>query len=1467
MTRPRAHQVNDPQTNYVRFALPSTPTTPKMTLSGGDYASFLAASVSGTWDGTEEDVPAFLASAVLEPYAGVSAGDSFSISLTGVNGGNLIPVTFQSGDFVTISSASVLTAAKVAARINATLATYGVATPVASNNEGYIQLTSADSSGVTKGDSIHIALSDVAPRTPGTLTRLGFTSASAAGISAKKRGILTKSADNRGGYFPLRYDNGEAVLSQTSMLLSSFNYHTNQDCLGGQSTYGRLLRKLSGVNPYWELSFFVFGMAPPEIVGNSGDFTSITAGDVLRVQASIGSVACDFNVDLGALTINSVTDVVNGINAQWWAAGFGAATVVSENAEPFQMETSDAFFLAVDGSPITVTFSGSYTNAMTAQSVVDAINSAWTGAGHGGVIAYLYPIGGQNHVQIKSQTSAGPSSTLQFYGNKTPLSKLGIPYGKVSGSNLCSKYGGSEIKFSHPMFDSSYAWTSLWLTLSNFSGTPLQKMGITAPITAYSSVREVPVTPPAWSSSDMPIVMLIPETLELGDIPNAESTTLQKFMNFDTVPQPIVTQDVANANKPVVLDKNGLIPSELINSNIPFLSLKLLTVGAGGSALAPKIDMSVDPTTLHNYQLITEALSAAPLYKASLRTYVGRDVDGPVFLQTWNAKWDGSHWNLDTTAGSPAFAMVWYNTVPRYELRRFTGPGTQWLPTAWTGSPSFQAYNGNVTVTGQFACVGAPFTFQDVNTGLSFTEVITSAPTQGANRIRVAEQDIIDRANSEGHEADWGMYSVFRDLNARTYISIGDGATTFGDFNGTTALQDAVNYLVTGGVKYATIYVKPGLYLATSTISVTGMDLKIFGAGQEVAGGVSIIYKPTTGNTITMTRSGNYGQLELRDLVITANTGFYGVEAAAGAQLHATNCYINHVCFRNPHSLSSGDYFQGSFKRCKLINVVAGKPVVSFLDVATAASPIVFDDCEFYNYAPTAQTVFVEAASGLSGVNHMDKLLFRNCRFDLATGTMSGGNLAVNTGLLDLHPNGNDVRAGNGLIIDNVAYEDCTVGFWAAGTTGSNVVMHLIPTPNGTNAVASGPFMYVDTLRFSDTSFAVKAKAATTVNAFTVTGARKVIVEDCKYAMDGTVTTGVQGVQTADCVYAFANTSVVESKWASIAISADDIYIKNFEGTGFFHRSGSGDMELWYNHVLKVDEALFHQYNTAPTAGGVPTGRISVYIGEHTSPYTGLSAYAQAELHGVKLSGATATQSGSWCLFTFLYLIAENIVVSKFMLTDFADLGVSYVTKEAIGVTYSSALSKYSDLVTIKDSRVIGRGLHVGVPDIRCLEIANNYFSDSDYTGVGVSIPYIRYHIDIHDNTIIGCESYGLYIVYDTMAGQINVHDNSIEYNDQTSGNLNQIYISATSTTDAEPVLSLYGNACFARDDASPSTSGYIKINRCVSSTLVALPTGDTTRNAGPYYGCETARGSTSTTFVYNSGQLMAHNLAYLRTP
>jgi hypothetical protein len=652
VTQPRKEQIKNLKTKYSSLNTGGPPVAivpitgqSRLDLTGTDYNNYLALSFTGVPNGARESVPATIIGSIQEPF-GIPFGSTMNIIVPSVNNGLQVTITFLISDIVVIDGINKLTATKAANRINATLASYGLATPLASSAEGYLKIISPD-----VGPTATFTLKD---GTPGILTAFGFGAAPSVTVNGfgQVRGILTRSVSDKGGVLPFRFDDGATVLTQVSEMKHYGDRIYKPNVTPGLEMYGRI-SWFPG--PKLRIQSFAQGSSPfPFIVSNGANFSSITLGSVLNITLNDPQGNRSFSVTFG--TIGNRQDVINAINDAWRDCLISIpspspcqALVTGTNPEPYNMVLgSDDFYIAIDSNtPIQIFLPASpldKTNA--ANEVVTSLNNQLSGA-----TASVYTdLNGFNYVQIQSNSTDGTVSKIQLLPgdgynlgigkNIRTLDKLGMSVGTFRGSVLASVYGGAEIMI-QGMGTSS-------MVLSGDPGV-MALLGLPATSIVAPSTGEITAPMPIGAAD---VTYLLPEVMEFGEVPQDIDEVEQEFIIPDPVRQAMAEDGIANQGQVPPIGPDGKIDSRFIKAFFDYLATNSITAGAKNETpLDPRIITPFNSSGYNGgFTLIWESVPTPYVGDTGgIRAYANSNGE---MSFTMNAKWNGSTWNRDIAAGN-----------------------------------------------------------------------------------------------------------------------------------------------------------------------------------------------------------------------------------------------------------------------------------------------------------------------------------------------------------------------------------------------------------------------------------------------------------------------------------------------------------------------------------------------------------------------------------------------------------------------------------------------------------------------------------------------------------------------------------------------------------------------------------------------------------------------------------------------
>lgn len=1516
MTRPRAQQINDLQTRFFRAQIPSD-VGPVWDVGSSDFTDIVNASVTGgVVGGADEDTSAYLVGTVIqEPYIGISVGNQFTVTIPGVNSGNPVTVTFQAGDFVTLNSVSVLTASFVAARINATLAGFGVSAPVASGANGFLQLRSANGASFTTGDSASVTVSDV---TPGVVQKLGFgvvSSATANGISGPRRGFVTESADGRGGTVYGRGFPSESLLvTKPFRMLSLGNGVFVPDFDPGHSVYARM--KYLPALPGLRFSFFAQGPTRPRVVTSLSKFTTLGAGDTLRIvlNGTVGSSVYTSTVDV-AFSVAPVTvqDVVNKINQAWHTAtdggglGAGKAVVIGSIPEPYQLRGTAAIpnsnLVLNNNTPITISFVNGET---TAEQVVARINALISGAGQAAQGSAVAIVGadGLKRVAIQSSSIDGTVSSVILSsvgpGKTGVLERLGMAAGEYHGSVLATVSGGAEIEISSPIRRTVLSQFST-MTLSNFSGTPLTKMGLSAG-SVQSASGEEPVSP-NLGVPDAGLDLVIPEVLEFGEVPAGIDDVGEGFSNNRPEFGAVLDEGVQNVGKFPGLDAQGRLPASVAQQINDFISAVSIQLGSDASssaaALAARI-LTPHSVAFGQYTLLWESVAVpapASATDAAYRFYAANDGR---FIFTVNAKWGGTTWSKDVVAlaatkmsvapGNEVNTQFSFLVYTRGRLAGGTWNESQWSqPLIQSGVTDGTDTLWNVTLGAATALRGAAsLLLQDANTVVP--NQLTSG-SDGANLLRVLSAADPDATPT-----------LFKRINARWTVTVGDGTTSFGDFNGVNAIQQAIAFW-NGSTSYSQvrIQVKNGTYNVNAGV---GAIVVPDGKGAVIEGvhkdGVIINVTDSIAPAFQFGTGVSGATVFLKNLTIShSGPPFARVDLNKGGTLVAEDCTFSGSVLQ----VADGSTY--NLVRCFFSNLSASadKPCITMLmGDGSLHGPFKAFDCTF-NVGQHNPALLIKASGPAVALTTIGVVEFTRCFFNLSSTTNTGGNLTGNCGVVDCDPNGSNAIGLTGVAVSKLTYAECNVIANVVGGAVS-ILMHLQPQANGLNAGTG--YLAVHRLEIRGGRWWANA-IGTTFNPFTISdvggadifqpgvfgpGVAGAFISDVMMGFDRSAGSGFSmGTMTADSKLWWLGAvgdTITTSRWAAFAFSAFHLEMSNVQFSGMSQLGGCGDLIFRWNE-LSIKDVTVKDY-MLDGASGTPGARVRF----RPRMFGGNPTVRYADVDGLKLVGATAS-SGDWATAAIVSVepwtgsstppddqtvLIRNSTVEEFLQSggvQTAAFGIT-VPNFAAGALYTSSPT-HSAGFTVKDCSVSNVQVGIGFTSVvagqsfsRFRFLGNRVVKTKSY-GILANTQGTAFWNDlmINENYVSLCGVStivpGIYVsCVDALNHAVQINDNFTPDNNDRTGvsafNYVQIRfeILAGGVANDQPTGIIMGNSC-----GPSATPGYIRVNRLNGASAVTDLTSPADTDDTPIRGLETGYDPPSgRLFSQNSGCL--HNVAFLLT-
>jgi len=410
-------------------------------------------------------------------------------------------------------------------------------------------------------------------------------------------------------------------------------------------------------------------------------------------------------------------------------------------------------------------------------------------------------------------------------------------------------------------------------------------------------------------------------------------------------------------------------------------------------------------------------------------------------------------------------------------------------------------------------------------------------------------------------------------------FTVGDGATSFGDFNGEDGIKIAIDTLVGIGLTSFTIKVKHGSFTVGAvtgiTVPPTVTDIRIIGTGAGTvlgvtgAGSTGIYLKGTPGTQKAVIEGINFNtttgiclksdgaEIILRNCTFTNE----GVCITAGPSDRSTliaencvwNCISDAVHFRPSVAGTVGKFV---FSECCFNMMANGTHPLRVSGVDMGAHIVVWQGASLTNCRLNlAGSVTAQPSGGMGAIKIWDIPTLK-----LLVGTLEWVNCFVQSNTLD------DGGAEHSLltIIDGDGQRDFSIekviirgGKWL-------VTSRATSSPSSVTPLYIGPY-----------------------NIFAGSGIDTVVIEDVTLGAEDDV--GVWGRAPAPLSYEDV------ADWAAFTISATNVRVKNVALVGMPILGDCADMALAYTDSLEVD-GLFHTYSAMnyPGSGSPPNYRISI---------------------------------------------------------------------------------------------------------------------------------------------------------------------------------------------------------------------------------------------------------------------------------
>jgi hypothetical protein len=696
---------------------------------------------------------------------------------------------------------------------------------------------------------------------------------------------------------------------------------------------------------------------------------------------------------------------------------------------------------------------------------------------------------------------------------------------------------------------------------------------------------------------------------------------------------------------------------------------------------------------------------------------------------------------------------VWkvYETIPTADTDLYP-VGVRYIVDHLNGGLTVFRFNSNAGLV--TSALRTAFNSGINHSGPYFPFTENAAGNTGANLMRLFERPAL--VDSAGNPTGDGtqLPSLMRMLNARPFVTVGDGTNSFGDFNGSLAIQNALSYyraLVDVPNKGLTIFVKPGNYTINNP-PFYGGDIKILGASKQRC----VI-------TVASSGGGSFGNspgdiLTLENLTMQGNASLTtpSFMQAAGTLIARNVDFIryNFVIF-NPGNgggaQTNSPYFL--LEKCRIDAgsfgyTAAGAVFEMIMGDGAIHTGFIVRDSVILSMDSSPMMRISAQFSGIS-LTQISDVIFQRCTILLrsTTNTTNGNGMAVlaaNSGVLEIVPQG----SVNRLQVDNIVFEDCDVTANSAGTGTNSILAHILPIPRGNvgTTYASNSNLGRVTIRRGRWVCIPNGSGSNVGPLFIV--ANNITVEGTEFVGTGLV----GGNAPVEAQALLADRSVIaQADWSQFVFGAGGAFvpaapagllsdptitISNVNFTRFARASSSGDVSLYLPFMGKISNIRFSSY-FAGGGGSAPTHRLFMQGVEDVG--------TMAEIENIVLKGANdssdfVSTSGSSGIVMFKpnsLMRVRNLTITGFTKSS-GRTGVAggslYIPNSGVSQATGLTLENFN-VDQMAFGFFAGNVSGIATP-VNALRVLGGFYTNNDY-GIYIATG------NFHDAEIRGVRSFG----------------------------------------------------------------------------------------------------------------------------
>lgn len=731
--------------------------------------------------------------------------------------------------------------------------------------------------------------------------------------------------------------------------------------------------------------------------------------------------------------------------------------------------------------------------------------------------------------------------------------------------------------------------------------------------------------------------------------------------------------------------------------------------------------------------------------------------------------------------------------------------------------------------------------FADSNTlnhSINKIRLTSDTSTDGDYGVRVAET-----------AADTN--TLLKSINGRPTVSVGNGSSSFGDFNGNTALASAITALtpLDGGV----IYVKQGTYTLASALSVpTNCNFEFIGEGIDK----SIIQVSTAINIMNVD---GYSAVSLKKLQVKNTSGSLSQIYVDNSQLNCEDLTFDLVNIQTNNGYTT-DYARSKntlyIKNSKIVSDGYNALIIGVSGNTNTQTGYIIDDSQFICLGGKS-AVKITALSAGSYQTNLQHIYFNRCGFLLTAGAVSGGAFVNNCGVLEL---------SNGLVtstssfnpsikLNDIHFIDCDT--FTSGVTCS--LFHVIPTNNGIDygGASTDPYIRLDFFEINGGQFLVDAGQSHTLTPFNIVLSNftnnypsKISIRNTKIGFSGPSASTHGDVIPIDTDYFYSYSSPDTPGFMNLI--ANEVNIENVNMQYLTQLSTSGDLFVDAKYI-DINNVKLKDYVTA---------------GPDTVPLKRVYINGGGTIKNLTIEGTTSANASDWGGNTILEINQKVQDPSGIVSTHPLTFDGLIIRRFKYNTTSSTARCvqfktnvAFTDKVTItnsilEDFATAGIAyIATSVKNITTLNISNNYINSSSVASYGVFISM--------NGSDSASKQFGSVQI---LGNKIYAATNGVYFRGADWNNSGGLVITGNQiSAGLNPAIYIWNSESTATQAGIKAT---IISNDCYNTEIelvgdVNIGDGDYTTVQLPVRGCETGYNAV-TTRRFTTGNGMLHNFATL---